>query len=59
MDAEHIAGAPLVPAQLQFHGWPLPVTADALPALQRFAGAAAASVCPLSLPQAPTAALGT
>ena len=43
---------PYVPVQLQFHGQ-LPVTAVALPLLQRSATGAAASAAPLLDPQLP------
>jgi hypothetical protein len=43
---------PLLPKQLQFHG-PLPVTLPAEPVVQRFVVGAAATVCPLLLPQEP------
>ena len=51
--AEHDAVVPpLAPAQLQFQG-PLPVTADAVPALQRFVVGAVLVAAPFALPHTP------
>jgi hypothetical protein len=51
--AEHCAVVPLLlPAQLQFHG-PVPVTAEAVPALHRLAVGALATVVPPALPYTP------
>jgi hypothetical protein len=43
---------PLLPAQLHDHG-PLPLTAEAVPAVQRFAVGLALTVAPFEEPQAP------
>lgn len=43
---------PFVPLQLQLHG-PLPLTAEAEPAVQRFVAGVVAKVLPSALPQAP------
>jgi hypothetical protein len=48
---------PLLPAQLHFHG-PLPVTADAVPAVHRLLVGALLSVAPLEEPHAPLTATG-
>jgi hypothetical protein len=51
--AEQLAVVPvLMPAQVQFHG-PLPLTDDAVPALQRFVLGADVRLSPLLLPQEP------
>ena len=51
--AEHDAVLPpLLPAQLQFHG-PLPVTVDAVPAVQRLPVGAVLAATPFALPHAP------
>jgi hypothetical protein len=51
--AEQVATVPpLLPAQVQFQG-PLPLTADAVPALHRFAVGAVLTVPLFALPQAP------
>ena len=51
--AEHCAAAPpLLPAQFQDHG-PLPLTAEAVPALQRFAVGALVRSTPFEEPHAP------
>jgi hypothetical protein len=48
--AEQLAVVPpLLPAQDQFHG-PLPVTAEAAPALQRFVAGALLTATPLAEP---------
>jgi hypothetical protein len=43
---------PFNPAQIQFHG-PVPVMAEGVPALQRFAEGATKDACPFAEPQAP------
>ena len=43
---------PLLPAQLHDHG-PLPLTVEAVPAVQRFAVGAVLTVAPFELPHAP------
>ena len=43
---------PLLPLHVQFHG-PLPVTVEAVPAVQRFVEGIVIKVCPLLLPQEP------
>jgi hypothetical protein len=47
---------PLLPAQLHDHG-PLPLTAEAVPAVQRFAVGLALTVAPFEEPQAPLTAV--
>jgi hypothetical protein len=54
--AEHMAVAPPpLPAQLHVYG-PVPATADAVPALHRFAVGFALTVVPFAAPQAPLTA---
>jgi hypothetical protein len=51
--AEQLAGVPpLLPAQDQFHG-PLPVTAEAVPALHRLVVGALLTALPLAVPHTP------
>ena len=53
MFAEQLAVVPpFDPAQLQFQG-PLPVTADAVPVVQRLDDGAMVTVVPLAMPQEP------
>jgi hypothetical protein len=53
IDAEHDAVAPpSLPAQFQYQG-PLPMTVDALPALQRLAVGAVLTAMPFALPHLP------
>jgi hypothetical protein len=48
---------PLLPAQLHFHG-PIPVTADAVPAVHRLLVGGLPNVAPLDEPHAPLTATG-
>ena len=53
MEAEQVAFVPpFNPVQPQVHG-PVPLTAVAVPTLQRFVVGAAVNVCPFDAPQAP------